>query len=339
MDTTQQQSDFIFYKDDSGQVNVSVILEGETVWATQKSLAEIFGVKVNTINYHLKEIFKSGELEEDSVIRKIRITAQDGKKYKTKFYNLDAIISVGYRVNSFQATQFRIWATKVLREYLIKGFAMDDHRLKQGKQLFGKDYFSELLERIKEIRASERRFYQKLTDLYAQCSVDYNPDSPVSRRFYATVQNKFHYAITGKTAGEIIKTRVNADQENMGLTYWKNAPAGKILKSDISVAKNYYHEIEMDNLNHLVGMYLDYAENQARRHTLMKMSDWVKKLDGFLQFNEYELLKDGGKISKKIAETIAEREFEKFRVFQDRAYQSDFDQLIDQMNEKDRKTQ
>lgn len=227
MEESVQKSEFLFYKDTAGKVSVSVILEEDTVWATQKNMSDVFGVEVNTVNYHLKEIFKSGELEEDSVIR---ITAADGKKYRTNFYNLDAIISVGYRVNSYQATQFRIWATGVLKEYLIKGFTLDDERLKQGNQLFGKDYFQELLERIREIRASERRFYQKLTDIYAQCSVDYDPNSPTTRNFYATIQNKLHYAITGKTAAEIIQARVGAQKENMGLTHWKMRPMEKYSK-------------------------------------------------------------------------------------------------------------
>lgn len=240
-DKPTNQLQVLFYETAIEKSTIEVLYEEETFWLSQKKMAALFGVEVNTINYHLKEVFKSGELEEDAVIRKFRITASDGKKYSTQFYNLDAIISVGYRVNSKQATQFRIWATKNLREYIIKGFVLDDERLKQGKQ-FGKDYFDELLERIREIRASERRFYQKITDIYAQCSIDYDAKSPVTKTFYQTVQNKLHWAITGATTAEIISKRVDANQRRMGLTNWKNSPDGKILKSDVSIAKNYLHE-------------------------------------------------------------------------------------------------
>jgi hypothetical protein len=230
-------SEIILYTTPKGDVKIEVFLQDETVWLTQRAMGELFGVETHTVNYHLKEIFKSNELEEDSVIRKIRITAADGKKYLTNFYNLDAIISVGYRVNSHQATQFRIWATKTLKEFIIKGFVLDDERLKQGKKLFGKDYFDELLERIREIRASERRFYQKITDIYAECSIDYQPNAGITQMFYKTVQNKLHWAITGQTAAEIISSRAKAELPNKGLTTWKNSPKGKILKSDIAVAK------------------------------------------------------------------------------------------------------
>src|SRR6056297_1155744 len=251
---------FLLYTAPGGDVHIEVALEDETVWLTQKAMADLFGVETKTINYHLKEIFKSKELEEQSVIRKIRITATDGKKYLTNFYNLDAIISVGYRVNSHQATQFRIWATKTLKEFIIKGFVLDDERLKQGKKLFGKDYFDELLERIREIRASERRFYQKITDIYAECSIDYQSSAEITHTFYKTVQNKLHWAITGQTAAEIISSRAKAELPNMGLTTWKNSPKGKVLKSDVSVAKNYLNKKEIDELNRVVTMYLDYAE-------------------------------------------------------------------------------
>jgi len=321
-------SEIILYSTPQGDIKIEVFLQDETVWLTQRAMGELFGVETNTINYHLKEIFKSKELEEQSVIRKIRITATDGKKYLTNFYNLDAIISVGYRVNSHQATQFRIWATKTLKEFIIKGFVLDDERLKQGKKLFGKDYFDELLERIREIRASERRFYQKITDIYAECSIDYQPNGEITKTFYKTVQNKLHWAITGQTAAEIISSRAKADLPNMGLTTWRNSPKGKILKSDVSVAKNYLNKNEIDELNRVVTMYLDYAENQAARQIPMRMKDWVKKLDAFLQFNDYSVLRDSGKISAEVAKRLAIDEFEKFRVVQDENYESDFDKEV-----------
>ncbi|WP_282774586.1 virulence RhuM family protein [Phaeodactylibacter xiamenensis] len=327
-----QESDIILYRTPDGAVKVEIRFEEETFWLTQKKLAELFGVEVQTINYHLKEIFKSGELEEDSVIRKIRITAQDGKKYLTNFYNLDAIIAVGYRVNSYHATQFRIWATKVLREYLIKGFVMDDERLKQGKR-FDKDYFDELLERIRRIRASERRFYQKITDLYAEASIDYDPKAPITQQFYKTVQNKLHWAITGLTAAEIIAKRVDASKPNMGLTSWKHAPAGKILKSDTHIAKNYLNEEELQGLERIVTMYLDYAENQAKRQIPMKMADWVKKLDAFLQFNEYDVLQNAGKVSAKIARELADKAYEIYRQREDERLESDFDEMVKKSND------
>jgi len=330
-----QRNSFLLYKAPDGDIRIEVAVEDETVWLTQKAMAELFGVEVQTVNYHLKEVFKTNELEEEAVIRKIRITASDGKKYLTNFYNLDAIISVGYRVNSIQATHFRKWATRTLREYLIKGFALDDDRLKQGKTLFGKDYFDELLERIREIRASERRFYQKITDIYAQCSIDYDPKSGITRTFYKTVQNKLHWAITGHTAAELIKERADSDQPNMGLKTWKRAPDGKILKSDITTAKNYLVEDELKSLNRIVSMYLDYAESQAERQNAMTMKDWIGKLDGFLEFNEYEILQDAGKVSAKVAKKLAEHEYEKFRPIQDKVFESDFDKLVEKTkNEK-----
>ncbi len=329
-------SEIIFYTTPDGNVKVEVILQDETVLLTQKAMGELFGVETNTINYHLKEVFKTNELEEDSVIRKIRITAVDGKKYLTNFYNLDAIISVGYRVNSQQATQFRIWATKTLREFIIKGFVLDDDRLKQGGQLFGKDYFDELLERIREIRASERRFYQKITDIYSECSIDYDPKAEITQVFYRTVQNKLHWAITGQTAAEIISSRAKAELPNMGLTNWKNSPKGKVLKSDVSVAKNYLNQKEIEELNRIVSMYLDYAENQAARQIPMKMKDWIGKLDGFLQFNDYSVLKNAGSISADIAKQLATEEFEKFRVRQDSEFESDFDRAVKRLKGDDK---
>lgn len=317
----------LFYQTPGATSQIEVIYEDETFWLSQKKLAELFGVEVHTINYHLKEIFKSDELAEPSVIRIFRITASDGKNYNTQFYNLDAIIAVGYRVNSYQATQFRIWATKSLRELVIKGFVIDDERLKQGKQ-FGKDYFEELLERIREIRASERRFYQKITDIYAQCSIDYDPKAEVTQSFYKTVQNKLHWAITGHTAAEIVASRAKASSINMGLTTWKNAPKGKILKSDVAVAKNYLDRKEITELNRIVSMYLDYAENQAARQIAMTMKDWISRLDAFLQFNEYQILPDAGTISHEVAVKLAEGEYQKFRVLQDQNFESDFDKMV-----------
>lgn len=331
---TPQENDIIFYSTPDGAVHIEVFFQNETFWLSQKKMAELFGVEVNTINYHLKEIFKSAELQEDAVIRKIRITAEDGKNYLTNFYNLDAIIAVGYRVNSYQATQFRVWATKNLREFIIKGFVLDDERLKQG-QRFGKDYFDELLDRIREIRASERRFYLKITDIYEQCSIDYNKDAEITQTFFKTVQNKLHFAISGKTAAQIIAERADSKKPHMGLQTFKNAPHGKVLKGDISVAKNYLIEKEIRDLERIVSMYLDYAENQAARQIPMKMADWVTKLDAFLQFNEYQILKDAGKIRHDVAIKLAEKEYEKFRITQDKNFESDFDKEVKKLsNEK-----
>jgi hypothetical protein len=328
-----QQTDIIFYSSPAGNVKVEVIFNEETFWLNQKRLAELFGVEVNTINYHLKEIYKSGELEEVATIRKIRIVQREGSRdvaREVDFYNLDAVIAVGYRVNSFQATQFRIWATKTLKEFIIKGFLLDDERLKQGKR-FGKDYFDELLERIREIRASERRFYLKITDIFEQCSIDYVKDSPATLKFFKIVQNKLHYAIAGKTAAAIIAERADAEKPNMGLQTFRNAPHGKIQKSDIGIAKNYLIEKEIKELERIVSMYLDYAENQAARQIPMKMADWATKLDAFLQFNEYEILNDAGKVSHEVAIRLAEKEFEKFRIEQDEHFESDFDRELKKM--------
>lgn len=327
-----KNNDIIFYTDPKGNVKIEVNFLEDTFWLSQKKISELFDVEVNTVNYHLKEIFRTQELKEEAVIRKIRITAEDGKNYLTNIYSLDVIIAVGYRVNSYKATQFRIWATNVLKEFILKGFILDDQRLKQGSSVFGKDYFDELLERIREIRASERRFYQKITDIYAQCSVDYDAKSETTLIFYKTVQNKLHWAITGSTAAEIISNRANSVKPNMGLTNWKHSPKGKILKSDISIAKNYLNESEISELNRIVGMYLDYAENQAKKQNPMSMVDWISKLDGFLKFNEYNVLKNSGKISHDIAIQLAEVEFEKYRVFQDKNYISDFDNEIKKLS-------
>lgn len=331
MNNSDQTSDFTFYTSPDGNQKVAVIVERDTVWTTQKNMGELFGVVKSTISEHLTSIYESSELTKEATVRKIRTVQKEGNREVARsleFYNLDAIISVGYRVNSYQATQFRIWATSVLKEYLTKGFALDDDRLKQGKTLFGKDYFAELIERIREIRASERRFYQKVTDIYAECSIDYDAKAPVSKAFFATVQNKLHFAITGKTAAELIQSRASSLKPNMGLQTWKNAPNGKVLKFDVVVAKNYMAETELKGLNRLVSMYLDYAENQAERNIAMKMQDWAKKLDAFLEFNEYDILHNQGKVEAKVAKSLAEKEFAKFRIKQDQEYQSDFDRII-----------
>lgn len=329
MDEKGNEVSFLFYTGNEGDTNIAVVLEGENIWVTQKNMAGIFGTSRENITMHLKNIFESKELDANSVSKEILHTADDGKKYKTRFYNLDSIISVGYRINTQKATQFRIWATTVLKNYLIKGFVLDNDRLKQGKTLFGKDYFDELIEQIREIRASERRFYQKITDIYAT-AIDYNPKSKISHAFFATVQNKLEYAITHHTASEIIKLRSNSNLPNMGLTSWKNEKkGGKILKSDVSIAKNYLKHDEISELNILVNMILDYAELQAKRNVGMNMEDWVGKLDAFIKFNDYDVLKGKGKISAKVAKAFAEKEYSKFRIVQDLEFKSDFDKLVE----------
>ena len=331
-------TEFLLYTAPSGKVKVEIFLRDENLWLTQKRMADLFGVGIPAINKHLKNIFETGELQEDSVVSILEMTAADGKKYPTKFYNLDAIISVGYRVNSRQATHFRIWATQTLKEYIIKGFAMDDARLKNPNNIFGKDYFEEQLARIRDIRSSERRFYQKITDIYAQCSADYDPNEEITRQFFATVQNKLHWAITGQTAAEIIHGRVNSKRANMGLTNWGNSPKGAIRKTDVGIAKNYLNEKELDGLNRIVTMYLDYAEMQAQKGVVMYMKSWVEKLDAFLQFNEKEVLQDSGKISHEVAVALAENEYEKYKIIQDRTLESDFDRearkLLDSKKKK-----
>ena len=328
-------SEIIFYTTPDGTVKVEVLFRDETIWLTQKKLADLFGVQQPAVAKHLKNIFESKELDENSVHSILEYTAKDGKVYKTKFYNLDAIISVGYRVNSQKATQFRIWATQTLREFIIKGFILDSERLKNG-QHFGKDYFEELLERIREIRASERRFYQKITDIYA-LSADYDKNAAITKDFFATVQNKLHWAITGQTAAEIIYSHADAEKVNMGLTTWKQSPKGKILKSDIIVAKNYLSETHIKELEQIVSAYLDLAENRAKRGILMKMTDWIEFLNRFLELSSYPILTDNGKIGKLQAELKASEEFEKFRVTQDRLFESDFDEMAKKMIEKKRK--
>lgn len=321
-----RENEIILYSTPEGSKKVGVLLHGEDFWLTQKAIAQLFDVEVPAISKHLKNIFESGELEEDSVVSKMETTAADGKTYKTKYYNLDAIIAVGYRVNSYQATQFRIWATKTLKEFIIKGFVLDDERLKKGKH-FGKDYFDELLERIREIRASERRFYQKITDIYA-LSADYDRSAPITQEFFATVQNKLHWAITGKTAAEIIYDSADAEKTHMGLTSWKQSPDGKIVKSDVSVAKNYLSEAHIRELNRIVTAYLDLAENRAERQIVMKMKDWMEFLHSFLALSNYPILEDKGKVSALEAKLKAEQEYETYRERQDREYISDFDREI-----------
>ncbi|MDR2972663.1 MAG: virulence RhuM family protein [Bacteroidales bacterium] len=323
-----QPTDFLLYKDSNGEVKVEIYIFNETIWLTQDKIAQLFGVDRSVVTKHLKNIFQMLELQEDSVCAKIAHTASDGKNYQTKFYNLDAILSIGYRVNSIQATHFRIWASSVLKEYLVKGFVMNDERLKEPHSLFGKDYFEEQLNRIRDIRSSERRFYQKITDIYAQCSADYDSNANITRIFFATVQNKLHWAISRQTAAEIIALRADSEKSNMGLTSWKNAPKGLIRKTDVSIAKNYLNKIELDHLNRIVSMYLDYAENQAKKGLIMNMKDWVNKLDAFLQFNEEAILFDKGKISHEVAKTLAEKEYDKYHTKHLKNYESDFDRLI-----------
>ena len=329
----ENQGEFLLYKSTNGAIKVDVFFQDETVWLTQKALAELFGVQRPAITKHLKNIFGSKELDENSVCSILEHTAADGKNYHTQHYNLDAIIAVGYRVNSYQATQFRIWATQHLKEFIIKGFILDDERLKQSRQVFGKDYFDELLERIREIRASERRFYQKITDLYA-LSADYDKTAPVTIDFFASVQNKLHWAITGKTAAEIIYASADANSANMGLSSWKHGPDGKILKSDTTVAKNYLSEAHIKELNRIVSAYLDLAENRAERGILMKMADWSQFLDDFLTLSNYPILQDKGKISAHQAKLKALQQFDVFQTRQDVEYVSDFDREIRKLKAK-----
>lgn len=327
-----RESNIIFYNSPQGNVQIEVVYNAETFWLTQKKMAELFGVEVPAISKHLKNIFNSGELQESSVVSKMEITAEDGKKYQTTFYNLDTVIAVGYRVNSVRATQFRIWATKTLKEFIIKGFVLDDQRLKQGKK-FGKDYFDELLERIREIRASERRFYQKITDIYA-LSADYDKNALLTKDFYAETQNKLHWAITGKTAAEIIYSTADAKKIYMGLTTWKNAPDGKILKSDVMVAKNYLNKAHIEELNRIISAYLDLAETRAKKQQLTMMSDWKEFLDRFLKLSDYPILKDKGEVSMLEAKLKAEAEYDVYRLKQDKDYISDFDREIKRLEGK-----
>jgi len=324
--------DFLIFAKDAGESGIEVRYEDETIWLSQKQMAQLFGVSLPTINEHLKNIFDSGELGTDLVIRKFLITAADGKNYMTNFYNLDAIISVGYRVNSKRATQFRQWATGILREFAIKGYVMDRQRLENGNVL-GEDYFEQLLAEIREIRLSERRFYQKITDIYAT-SIDYNKDAPTTRDFFAKVQNKLHFAIHGHTASELIKDRADSTKPHMGLTNWKNSPDGKIIKTDVSVAKNYLTAEELSSLGRIVNAYLDLAEERAKRKIPMTMEDWAKRLDRFLEFDEREILADAGAVSMKIAKEHAASQFEKYRIIQDRLFESDFDKEAKALEQK-----
>jgi len=320
-------TEFLLYTTPNGKVKVEIFLHNENIWLTQKLIALLFDCSTDNVSLHLKNIFESNELQEKSVTEEFSVTASDGKKYKTKHYNLDAIISVGYRVNSSNATQFRIWATERLKEYIIKGFTMDDERLKTPNYTFGQDYFEEQLARIADIRSSERRFYQKITDIYAQCSVDYDKNSIEAQHFFATVQNKLHFAISGRTAAEIISDRVSSAMPNLGLTNWKNGPQGAIRKTDVVVAKNYLDEKELEGLNNIVEQYLIFAESQAKRKQTMFMLDWESKLGEFLKLNDRDILEDLGKVSHAVAEVLALEEYEKYRVEQDKNYVSDFDKF------------
>ncbi len=326
---------FLLYSTPKEQVSVQAIVKNETLWLTQRSMAELFGCSTDNISLHLKNIFNTNELDKDSVTEKISVTANDGKNYATQFYNLDAIISVGYRVNSSKATKFRMWATKILKEYIQKGFVLDDERLKQGKAAFGKDYFKELLERVRSIRASERRIYQQITDIFAECSIDYDNKSQITKDFYATVQNKFHYAITGQTAAEIIYNKADRNKENMGLTTWKNSPEGRILKSDTTVAKNYLEEKEIRQLERAVTGYFDYIEDLIERENTFTMEEFAKSVNEFLAFRRYDILPDNnkGRISKKQADAKAETEYIEFNKTQ--RIESDFDKVVKEIGQKD----
>lgn len=322
-------AEFLIFTGQAGEQSIEARYEDETLWLSQKLMAELFGVDVRTVSEHLKNIFASHELAPEATIRKFRIVQQEGQREVSRavdFYNLDAIISVGYRVNSLRATQFRQWATGVLREFAIKGYVLDRQRMENGSFL-GEDYFERLLAEIREIRLSERRFYQKITDIYAT-SVDYNKDAPTTKAFFAKVQNKLHYAIRGHTAAELIRKRADSSKSHMGLTSWANAPEGKILKTDVAVAKNYLTKDELDSLGRIVNAYLELAEDRARRKIPMSMEDWSKRLDAFLEFDDREVLPNSGKISAKLAQTHAESEFEKYRIVQDRLFESDFDKAV-----------
>ena len=322
------EGNVLIYRSSTGKVNVSVLFSNDTFWLSQRRMSELFAVDVSTINYHLKQIDETGEVHLSEAIRKIQIPSEKWDEQGVLMYNQDAIIAVGYRVNSYEATQFRIWAREVLKEYIIKGFVMDDERLK-GKNPFGADYFEELLDRIREIRLSERRYYQKITDIYAECSSDYDPKSDVTHTFYKTVQNMMHYAVTHQTAAEIIYDRANAEKPHMGLMTWKNAPDGRIIKSDVTIAKNYLSEQEVDSLNLLTTAFIDTAEDRARRHLIMKMADWKSLLERYLNFQERDILPDAGSISHEEAEAKALAEYEKFWRIQDKTIRSDFDKLIE----------
>ena len=324
-------AEFLIFTSQAGENGIEVRFQNETIWLSQKMMAILFDCSVDNIGLHLKNIFKTKELDENSVAEDFSVTASDGKNYKTKHYNLDAIIATGYRVNSGRATQFRQWATSVLRDFAIRGYVLDKERLKNGAFL-SKTYFDNLLAEIREIRASERNFYQKITDIYAT-ALDYQTDDTVTQAFFASVQNKLHFAIHGNTAAELIMDRANSKKERMGLSTWKNAPSGKIIKTDVVVAKNYLNEKEIKTLDRFVTMYLDYAETQAERNIPMTMKDWAGKLNAFLQFNEKEILNNAGKVTQAIAKSFAESEFEKYRLVQDKLFESDFDKAIKNITE------
>ena len=326
MNELEEQNNLLIYKNKDGNIVVDAIYKDETLWLTQKGMSKVFDCSTDNISLHLKNIFKDNELDEKSVVEDSSITASDGKNYKTKIYNLDAIIAVGYRVNSKKATEFRIWATKILKEYMIKGFALNDERFISGNK-FSTQYFNELLERIKTIRVSERMSYQKITDLFIATSSDYNPKAEEAYTFFKIVQNKLHYAISGYTAAELIYTRANANKENMGLTNWKNSPDGLIYKYDVSIAKNYLTEEELNKLNRLTLAFLDYAEDMAYEHTVMTMNDWINATDKLLKFREKNILTHSGKITHKEAVDKAESEYEKYRVIQDQKYISSMDEF------------
>jgi hypothetical protein len=332
---SQVSSRILLYKTNQGEARIEVVFNSETFWLSQKRMADLYGVDVRTVSYHLSQIYESGELKEEATIRKIGIVQMEGEREVNRpqmLYNLDAIIAVGYRVNSYQATQFRIWATAVLKELIIKGFVLDDERLKQGKH-FGKDYFDDLLERIREIRTSERRYYQKITDVYAECSADYDAKAETTKLFFKMVQNMMHWAVTHQTAAEIIYTRADAKMPHMGLTTWKNAPDGRVQKSDTIIAKNYLSDAEVTSLNRLSNAFLDVAEDRADRQLVMTMADWKKELESFLEYYRYDILENTGTISAEEAKEKAYTEYDKFRIVQDREYLSDFDQEIKKWRE------
>ena len=332
---SQVSSRILLYKTNQGETRIEVVFNSETFWLSQKRMADLYGVDVRTVSYHLSQIYESGELKEEATIRKIGIVQMEGEREVNRpqmLYNLDAIIAVGYRVNSYQATQFRIWATAVLKELIIKGFVLDDERLKQGKH-FGKDYFDDLLERIREIRTSERRYYQKITDVYAECSADYDAKAETTKLFFKMVQNMMHWAVTHQTAAEIIYTRADAKMPHMGLTSWKNAPDGRVQKSDTIIAKNYLSDAEVTSLNRLSNAFLDVAEDRADRQLVMTMADWKKELESFLEYYRYDILENTGTISAEEAKEKAYAEYDKFRIVQDREYLSDFDQEIKKWRE------
>lgn len=333
-----QDFHFLIYNTPDNDVRINAVIKDDTIWLTQKAMAQLFGVQVPAISKHLKNIFEEGELREDVVVSKMEVTTQHGAiadKTQVKdanFYNLDAIISVGYRVNSSKATQFRIWATNVLKEFIIKGFVLDDERLKQGKTAFGKDYFKELLERVRSIRASERRIWQQITDIFAECSLDYDKNAELTQDFYATIQNKFHFAITGQTAAEIIYSKSDKNKDHMGLTTWKNSPQGRILKSDVTVAKNYLTEKEIRQLERAITGYFDYIEDLIERENTFSMAEFAESVNEFLDFRKYDILKDKGRISKKQAEAKAIAQYEDFNKTQ--KIESDFDEVIKSLKKK-----